>query len=480
MVNIINGDNVNKIITRISNEFKNNPDLIINNYKLNILNTIYIIYLETISSSDKVNNYILKNITNNIKHINKKNIKSFIAGPNLITINNPDLIEFYLTNGYTLVILDNLIYAIETKADISRSVSECTVETSINGPKDAFTENIQTNIGLIKRRIKSNTLKTINTYVGRKTKTCASILYFEDITDNNLVNTIKNKLNNIDIDGIVDSSTIGFLIDNEKKSVYPTIMQTERPDVVVKSILDGKIAILLDTSPYALLAPAFFSDFINPQIDSYNKSQNINFIKILRFLAFIISMITPALYIALMNYNQETIPTDLLINFVIQKEGVPFPTIIETIIMLLVCEILRESDLRFPSNYGAAISILGAIVLGEASVSAGIASPITIIVIAITFISSLTFTNIELNNALRFFRFIFILFAGFLGIYGLTLAFIFFLIYTTTTNSFNKPYFAPISPFNKEYFNESVINQEVIKNTKRSTLFNIKNRIRQR
>jgi hypothetical protein len=191
-------------------------------------------------------------------------------------------------------------------------------------------------------------------------------------------------------------------------------------------------------------------------------------------------MITPALYIALMNYNQENIPTDLFIKFVIQEEGVPFPIIIETIIMLLVCEILRESDLRFPSSYGSAISILGAIVLGEASVSAGIASPITIIVIAITFISSLTFTNIELNNALRFFRFIFILFAGFLGIYGLTLAFIFFLIYTTNTNSFDKPYFAPISPFNKEYFNESVINQEVIKNTKRSTLFNIKNRIRQR
>ena len=165
MVNIINGDNVNKIITRISNEFQNNPDLIINDYKINLLNTIYIIYLETISSSNKVNDYILKKIINNIKIINKKNIKSFIAGPNLITIDNIDKIEFNLTKGFTLVILNDLIYAIETKADISRSVSECTVETSINGPKDAFTENIQTNIGLIKRRIKYNTLKTINTFV---------------------------------------------------------------------------------------------------------------------------------------------------------------------------------------------------------------------------------------------------------------------------------------------------------------------------
>ena len=480
MVNIINGDDMNQLIKRIKKEFNNNPDLIIKDIKINILSTIYIVYLETISSSDKVNNYILKNLINKLNKINKNNITNFLAGPNLVIIDNPDLIEFYLTNGFTIIILNNQVYAIETKADISRSVSECSVETSINGPKDSFTENIQINIGLIKRRIKSNTLKTINKYIGRKTKTCASILYFDDITDTNLIKKISEKIANIDIDGITDSSTLGFFIDDEAKTVYPTIMQTERPDIATKSLLDGKIVILLDTSPYALILPAFFSDFINPQIDSYNKSQNINFIKILRFLAFFISMITPALYIALMNYNQETIPTDLLINFVIQKEGVPFPTIIETIIMLLVCEILRESDLRFPSSYGSAISILGAIVLGEASVSAGIASPITIIVIAITFISSLTFTNIELNNALRFFRFTFILFAGFLGIYGLTLAFIFFLIYTTNTNSFDKPYFAPISPFNKEYFNESVINQEVIKNTKRSTLFNIKNRIRQR
>ena len=294
-----------------------------------------------------------------------------------------------------------------------------------------------------------------------------------------MVNEILFRINNIDIDGIVDSSSLSMLIDNSK-SVYPTTLQTERPDVVANALMEGKIAILVDTSPYALIIPAFFSDFINPTIDQYNKSKNVNFIKIIRFLAFLISMIAPALYIALMNYNQETIPTDLLINFVIQKEGVPFPTVIETIIMLIVCEILRESDLRFPSSYGSAISILGAIVLGEASVSAGIASPITIIVIAITFIASLTFTNIELNNALRYFRFIFILAAAFLGFYGLTLAFFYFLIYTTNTNTWHKPYMAPISPYNKEYFNETVLQKPITKLLKRSTLFNIKNKIRQR
>ena len=470
---------MNKIINRIQDEFINNSDLITKDIEINIFTTIYIIYLETVTSSNKVNDYILKNIVANINKIKKNNIKNYIAGPNLVIINNNDEIEFYLTNGYTIVICHNDIYAIETKADITRSIPECTVETSINGPKDAFVENIQTNIGLIKRRIKSNTLKTLNTYIGRKTKTNASILYFDDITDKELVKEITKKINSIDIDGIVDSSSLGFLIEDENKSIYPTIMQTERPDVVVSALMDGKIAIIVDTSPYALIIPAFFSDFINPTVDKYNKHQNINFIKILRFLAFFISMIAPAFYIALMNYNQETIPTDLLINFVIQKEGVPFPTIIETIIMLIVCEILRESDLRFPSSYGSAISILGAIVLGEASVSAGIASPITIIVIAITFISSLTFTNIELNNALRYFRFIFILGAGLLGFYGLTLAFFYFLIYTINTDTWHKPYFSPIAPFNKEYFMETVFRSSYKNLKKRSSLFNTPNIYRQ-
>ena len=470
---------MNKIINRLQNEFNKSPDLVIKSITINIFKKIYIAYLETVSSSDKVNDYILKNLILKKDNITKGNIASFIAAPNTLEIKNVDECEFYLTNGFSLVIIDNKILAIETKADINRAVSDSQVESSINGPKDAFTENIQINIGLIKRRIKSSTLKAENRTIGRKTLTNISVLYFEDIADKKLVDNILEKLDTIDIDGIVDSSSIGFLLEEENKSVYPTYVQTERPDIVATSLLEGKIAIVVDTTPFVLIVPAFFIDFVNPVIDNYNKSKNVNFIKILRISAFLISMMAPAIYIAVMNYNQETIPTSLLLNFAIQRGGVPFPTIIETLIMLFVCEILRESDLRFPSSYGSAISILGAIVLGEASVSAGIASPITIIVIAITFISSLTFTTIEINNALRFFRCVFILLAGLFGLYGITLGLFYFLIYTTSTTSFNKPYFAPISPYNKEYFNNSVLKKSLKKDTRRSTLFTHTNIIKQ-
>lgn len=471
---------LNKIIKRLKEEFNESNDFIIKDIKINPLTTIYIVYLETVSSSNKVNDYILKNIILRKDSINKYNINSFIAAPNSKKINNDDECEFYLTNGFTLVIIHNCIYAVETKADINRSISKSDTELSINGPKDAFTENIQINLGLIKRRIKSNTLKSINRIIGRKTKTSINILYFEDIVDKEVIESIDKKIIKIDIDGIWDSSTLGNLLEDETKSVYPTIMQSERPDIVVESLLQGKVCILVDTSPSALIIPAFFIDFINPSFDIYNKSNNINFIKILRLITFFISIITPALYIAIMNYNQETIPTNLLLNFAMQRNGVPFPTIIETLLMLIICDILRESDLRFPSNYGSAISILGAIVLGEASVSAGIVSPITIIIVAITFISSLTFTNLEMYNAIRYFRFIFIILSGLFGLYGIILGIFYFLAYSINTFSFNKPYFAPIAPFNKEYFQNKVIKEPTKNDTLRSSLFTHKNKVKQK
>lgn len=471
---------MNKIVERLKKEFSKTPDLIVKEIKLNMFNTLFIIYLETVSSSNKVNDYILKNVIDNKDKINKNNFQNYLAGPNTKEINKYDKIEYFLTSGFTIIILKDKIYGVETRADINRAVANADVETSINGPKDSFTENYQINIGLIKRRLKSHNLKIDNRVIGRKTSTQVGVLYFEDIADQELVQNILNKLDNIDIDGVIDSSSIGYLIDNEASSVYPTFLQTERPDMVSTALLEGKIAIVMDTTPFALIIPAFFIDFINPNIDNYSKSKNINFIKILRIFAYFLSMIAPALYIAVMNYNQETIPTNLLIDFAIQRNGVPFPTIVETILMLAVCEILRESDLRFPSNYGSAISILGAIVLGEASVSAGIASPITIIVIAITFISSLTFSNVEINNSLRFFRFIFIILAGFFGLYGITLGLLFFLIYTTNVKSFGKPFFAPIAPFDKVYFHNTIFKIPLKKDKIRSSMLTKTNKTKQR
>jgi len=449
-----------KTINFINNEFRDCNDLIYKKIKINF-KTYHIFYLETLSSSDRINNYILKAISNkfSINNINKN-----IPSPHFIKINNKDQIIFYLNMGYTILLSNNNIYAIETKAELDRSISESTTEPSLYGPKDSFVENIQKNLGLIKRRMKTNHLKNKVKVLGRNSKTITNILYIDNITDINLVKDIETKLDKIDIDGILDAGVLKRILDNSKNP-FPTIKLTERPDLVSNALLNGKIVILTDGSPYALILPSFLIDFLNPVSDNYSKPINNNFLKILRLACFIISILTPAYYIAVTNYNQETLPLPLLLNFTTQRAGVPFPAIVEAFIMIIICELLKESDLRFPNSYGSAISILGALILGEAAVNAGIVSPIMIIVVAITFISSLLFSDSEISGAIRLWRFIFLIFTAFFGLYGLSLGILCFLINIVNYKSTIASYTFPIEPFDFSYIKNSLLN---IKNNKRS------------
>ncbi len=464
-------------IEKIKNDFQNVPDLKFKEIKITSFKTIWVVYMETVCDSTKVNDFILKNLT---KYNKNMDLNSNIPGPNTSKIQKYDEIEFYLTNGFAIVISDKNIIAIEVKADLSRSISTSSREPAILGPEDAFVENYQTNMGLIKRRIKSNNFKSDELTMGRLTKTKISINYIKGVADDNNIIKIKKKLQDIDVDGILDCATIIHYIEGENKSVFPTIKRTERPDAVSNALLEGKIIIMTDTSPFALILPTFLADFINPINDNYVKSINVSFIKILRLLSFVLSMVTPGLFVAIINYNQETIPTSLLINFSIQRSGVPFPSIVEVLLLLLICDILRESDLRFPSNFGSAISILGALLIGDAAVNAGIVSPITIIITAFTFISSLIFTELEIDNALRYYRYLFLFFAAFLGLYGIFICSILFLINVISISSLNSPYFAPIAPFNKDYFFKTILKKKDINNTTRSRLITDKNKVRGR
>ncbi len=463
---------MNKIITRLQKEFKDIPDFKIKEIKINLIKSIYVVFLETVCSSDKINDYILKNIT---LHKNINDINSNVPGPNTIIIKNYDQIEYYLTSGFAVVISDKKVIAIEVRGDLNRSISPSTREPSLLGPEDSFNESIQTNIGLVKRRIKTNTLKSVELTIGRKTKTTINISYLEDVADLENVKLIKEKLEKIDVDGVIDIATIIHYLESENRTVFPTIRRTERPDAAAYSLLEGKIILFLDTSPFVIILPTFLADFINPVNDNYVKSVNVGFVKILRAFCFILSIATPGIFIATVNYNQETIPATLLINFSMQSAGVPFPSIVELLILLIICDILRESDLRFPSNFGSAISILGALIIGEAAVNAGIVSPIAIIITSFTFISSLIFTELEISNALRCYRYVFLFLAAFFGLYGIFIAFSLFLINVISINSLNAPYFAPIAPFNKEYFFKTILKRKDINNKKRSNLITDKN-----
>ena len=228
-------------------------------------------------------------------------------------------------------------------------------------------------------------------------------------------------------------------------------MSTERPDFVCGFLLEGKIAILVENTPFILIFPTLFIDFIHTPGDYYQKSYNVNFSRFLRIFGFFITLLVPAAYIAIMTYNPEMIPDKLFISVAVQREGVPFPTAIEILMLGITFELLRECDLRMPSKMGTAISVVGGLVLGDAAVNAGIVSPFAVIIVAITSIAGLLFSDIDMVNALRWWRLIFILFASMCGMIGVVIASILLITHLSTLETFGIPYLTPFAPF---YFKE--------------------------
>ena len=424
---------------------------------------IEIIYSDSLSNSTAISDYIIRSldtISNKKRHINiLSEIENNIDNFKYTKVYNYEDIIYYLNYGFTIIIVNDVDYALalETKANLSRSVSIPQTEITLRGSMDCFVENIQTNIGLIRRRIKSKDLWINSNEIGKYTKTMVNIIYINGICKMEYVNLIKKRLKNINIDGITNIGTIKNLIEKENKSLFPTIISTERPDKVSQALLAGKIVIMLDTSPFALIIPISFNDLFLSTEDSYGKSINVSMTRIIRYCAFFITLLTPAIYIAITTYNQEMLPTELFVSFAKQRATVPFPAFFEAIIMLSTFEILRECDLRLPTFTTSALSIVGALVLGEAAVNAGIVSPIMIIVIAITVVSALLFTEPELISAIRWYRLIFMLGANFLGIFGVVCVFIYFITKLVSLDSFGAPYFLPFSPTSISGLKNSII-----------------------
>lgn len=451
------------IAKKLKKEFNNSSDL-----KHKKFNKINVLYLESLCSSNKVNEYILQNLTMGHKYFFLKDI---VSGPNVIHIKEYKLIKEYLLNGFAVIYDCDEILVCEVKGDLYRSVTPPTAEMTVNGPKDSFNESILMNLGLIKRRIKSDKLINEDFNLGRKTLTKVSLLYCNDVAKTELVDDVRKRIKDIDIDGLVDIEVLEQYMTNKcskEKSPLPTIIKTERPDRVARALLEGKIVLIADNSPYALILPGFLSDFINPQGDYYVRAINVNFLKIIRIICFILTITLPAIYISIINYSPETIPMSLLLSFQAGRSGVPFPSAFEAVFMIFLCTILRESDIRFPSSYGSSISILGALILGEAAVSANVASPIMIIIIGITFVTGLIFSSGEIIDGLRFFRLFILILTILFGLYGLVISCFILLIHLCSIETLNTPYLYPIAPFDKTYFFKTILKKN--KDTKRSKL----------
>lgn len=458
---------MNDIINKLKKETNNDENIIIRKKQM-IFKTIYIIYNQTITSSSDISNFIIRSL-NNIYLPTYKNIKNKINNFKYKELTTYNDLTYYLNSGFTIIIYNNNKYlALETRKNLSRGITTPTTENTPRGALDSFTENIENNIGLIKRRIKSNDLWIKNYRLGKYTDTSVSLLYIKSIAKDKLINDVDNLLKKINIDGIIATGTIRNLIEKENKNNFPNIMSAEKPYTAAKYLLQGNVVILADNDPFALIMPTTINDYFISEEDDFAKSINVTLTRIIRYITFMITLLTPGIYIAMTTYNQEIIPTELLIGIAAQRENVPFSTFVEALLMMISFEILRESDLKIPSFASSAISIVGALILGEAAVSAGIVSPIMIIIIAITSISALTFVEPEFINAMRLYRFLFMIGGALFGIHGILLVFIFMIINLSSYDFLGMPYLTPFAPPITANLKDSIIKTPTINLTKRN------------
>lgn len=461
-----------KIINKLKEETNNSSYIVyrekyINNIKIDI------IYNEVLTDQDKMSNFIYRSLDHIEKIYQEKEllydvIKNNISNIKIKEINNYQDICKYLNNGFVILLIeDDYSLALEVKKNLTRSIEKPMTETTIRGAMDSFTENIETNIGLIKRRLKTNKLWNEDMELGKYTKNKISILTIKGLTDSKIKDNIINKLNSLEIDGVTDVGTLKHLIENETKTIFPTSITTERPDKVVSSLLRGKTVIIIDNCPFVLIMPVDINDFFLSQDDKDSNYINNSLTRILRYLAFSITVLTPGIYIALTTFNQEMIPLELLTSFASQRSTVPFPAFFEALLMFVSFEILRESDYRIPNVSNSALSIVGALILGEAAVNAGIVSPIMIIIVAITAISALVIVEPELSNAIKWYRILFMLGGTTIGIFGIFIVFIIFTTNLCSINSYGKSFTMPFTPIDSDIKN-SIIKFPLLKRNKRN------------
>lgn len=338
--------------------------------------------------------------------------------------------------------------AVRTAGGSERSVEEPMTQSVVRGPREGFTESISTNISLIRKKLKTPDLWLETMTIGEVTRTEIGVMYLKGIVNDKIVEEVNARLRKIQIDGIFESGNIEELIQDETFTPFPTLYNSERPDVIAAGMLEGRVAILVDGTPFVLLAPALFVQFYQSAEDYYQRAEFASLIRMLRYVCFFISILAPSLYIAVTTFHQELLPSPLLLSLAAQREGNPFPAFIEALLMEITFEILREAGVRLPKTVGQAVSIVGALVIGQAAVEAGLVSPAMVIVVAITAISNFVIPSFNMGISIRIIRFILMVFAATFGLFGVTVGLIALVQHLCSLRSFGVPYMSPMAPFN--------------------------------
>ncbi|MFC3799713.1 spore germination protein [Cohnella sp. GCM10012308] len=353
-----------------------------------------------------------------------------------------------LLNGCALILLDgiNRGLAVDAADPKARQVEEPNVQSVVRGPREGFTEVLDWNTSMLRRKLRTPDLWMETRVIGRQSRTRVVVAYLNGVVKESVLQEVRRRLDGIDIDAVLESNYIEECIQEKQYSPFPTMFNTERPDVVAADLLEGKVCILVDGTPFVLVVPALFVQFFQSSEDYYQRPDFASLVRVLRFISFFLATMTPSLYIAVTTFHQELIPTTLLYNLASQREGVPFPAFMEGLLMEVTFEILREASVRMPKTIGQSISIVGTLVIGQAAVEAGLVTAGMVIVVSITAISNFVMPAFNMGIAARILRFILMALAGAFGLYGVFLGVIVIIVKLCKLESFGVPYMTPFAP----------------------------------
>lgn len=376
--------------------------------------------------------------------------KGLLSAADVKTLSAVDEITGAFLSGNTVLLVDGFTQALSigTRKWEKRGVEEPQTETVVRGPREGFTETLRVNTSLIRRKIKDPRLRLEALKIGEQTKTDVCLAYISDIANSDLIREVKKRLGEIKTDSILDSGYVEAYIEDAPYSIFSTVGNSERPDTVAGRLLEGRAAIIVDGSPFVLTVPMVFIESFQSAEDYYIRPYYATALRLMRTLCYFVTILAPAFYVAVTTFHQELIPTQLLFTMTAGLSGVPFPSMEEALLMLILFDILKEAGIRLPKAIGSAVSIVGALVIGESAVTAGLIGPFMVIVVSVTAIAN--FVVPAQSDSISLLRYFFLLLAGFLGGLGIITGMLFVLTYLVSLKSFGTHYLLPITPLSRQ------------------------------
>jgi len=463
-----------------------NQDVIIREFKMARKTKAFLVFVDGMVDKTSVNQFVLPQLMNpdNFNDFSGTCPIDYIMD-NVLSISQltkaTDFIKIKLQilNGLSVLFIDKCSEALmmETRGFEKRNIDRPITEQVVKGSQEGFTENLRTNITLLRRIIKNEKLITEIIPAGKLNKVNSAILYIEGITNPKIVEEVRRRISKIDTDFIAGNGMLEQLIEDNYLMPFPQVVSTERPDRAASFLVEGQVVIITEGDPFAMAAPVTFYRLFHTSEDSMLRWQYGTFLRIIRFIGVMSALLIPALYVALVLYHHDMIPTSLLESIIKSREAVPFPTVIELLLMEIAFELVREGGVRIPGVIGQTLGIVGALILGQVAVQAGLVSPMLIVIIALTGLGSFTMPNFSMALAIRILRFFFIFAGGISGFYGISLAFIVVAALSCYMKSFGVPFLAPVAPSAK-INPDTIIRQPLFNQSMRSDPFNTPNRKR--